>query len=342
MMVAEDSAPLLNERLSLDSKIFRAAGGILVAISMLALSLVASQRGMTFDTQNYRAYFYDCHYTRAQFEFFDEQHFEIGFQLFTRGIATITDSSEIYFFLVTLVSISLFVKGASNIGASRGLALAYFSCSLFPLLFLVQMRQGLADCMAFCGMTYFSNRKHGPALLLLVAAVTIHVSSAVVLLLVVAHGVMGNLRIPWWLSIAFIAIALCAGKILLYGTNWSRVTFYLLNPEYSGPADVFRLSSLKFVLVVGLAIVVFGFRNKAYALLILACATGVLIRFVFYDNYAFSGRLGAHLTFAEVYLIPSMFSRWGYAATAIVFPAFCLLSLYYLLFIEHHHLVELY
>jgi len=68
----------------------------------------------------------------------------------------------------------------------------------------------------------------------------------------------------------------------------------------------------------------------------------VVIRVVFADNAAFSGRLGASLTFSEIFLVPWVLRRLGREFLWVGLPFIDAVSGYYLLFIEHPEILILY
>jgi len=315
--------------------------GVTVLVS-IALGFIAARRGDTYDTAIYRAYFEASLEVPIRWSYFDDSHIEIGFQLLTRAIADLTNNVQIYFFIITVGGLFCIGRTARLCGVNRVSALVYFGCSLYPLLFLVQMRQGLANCVAFYGLALYCHRRYGIALGMLLLACSIHVSAALVALSLIGYILWRRVRISLLPMLVLLALGIYCGKYWLYSMNWSRLEYYLNNPEFNQPANIFRLSTFKY-LFIGLSAAMLSRRSsESQRLLVFICFSAVLMRVIFADNSAFSGRLGASLTFGEIFIVPRLLERCGRGICWLAFPALCAASIYYLLYIEHPEILALY
>jgi hypothetical protein len=309
---------------------------------ILVLSVIAARRGQTYDTEVYREYFQNLQGHPFEWSYFDYWHMEIGFQLLTRAIGAITENTQIYFFIITAAGLICLWRAAHLFAVPPFAALLYFGASLFPLLFLIQMREGFADCLGFCGVAYFARQRYLGSAVLLLFACTIHVSAILIAAFVVGYIAVRKWDLPVIWTICAAAVILLIGKKWLYSTSWSRVQYYLESPEYNEAASIFRLSTLKYVAISCLGLLLLKRRTAATNLLIMSCIAAVVIRIVFADNYVFSGRFGATLSIAEIFLLPCLADRLGRIWLWVGVPVACIISAIYLLMIEHPHILELY
>jgi hypothetical protein len=307
------------------------------------LSLIAALRRDTYDTAIYRDYFRHCHQSNPQWAVYDDQNFELGFQLLTRGIAAATEDAREYFFVLTFAGLACTLGAARLFGIGPLAVLLYFAASLYPLLFLVQMRQGLANSVGFLGLAFYTRGKGLRATSLLLLAATIHVSALLLLMMVICDWMWRRSRTSMGVWIIVVITTIYLGKTMLYSLSWGRVVYYLENPEFNQPADILRISTIKYL---GLAIAAACWLRKRMEepvrLLVITCAAAVVMRVAFSDNAAFSGRLGASLTFCEIFLVPWLLRRLGREFLWMGLPLVGAISAYYLLFIEHPEILNLY
>lgn len=315
----------------------------LALVLAAALALIAGKRGDTFDTAIYREYFNTVADEPIEWAYFDRTHFEIGFQLLTRLIHGATTDVEIYFFLITMAGLWCVIRTAQLLRINAAAVLLYFGASLFPMLFLVQMRQGLANCIGFLGLAYYSRGRNDKAWVFLLAAVSIHVSAFLLFLVMVCDWLWRTTRTSLGVWVMVLVVAIYASKGLLYSMNWSRVDYYLNNPDFAQAANILRVSTFKYVgLAMAASWLMLTRKTADIRPLVIACIAAVAMRIVFADNSAFSGRLGASLTFAEIFLVPWLLRSAGQSVLLIVLPVLCAISAYYLLFIEHREILILY
>lgn len=320
---------------------------LLVSVLSIAvittLAAIAALRRDTYDTAIYRDYFQHCHQSDRQWAFYDDQNFELGFQLLTRAIAAATDDPREYFFVLTFAGLACTLRAARIFGAGPLAVLLYFAASLYPLLFLVQMRQGLANSIGFLGLAFYTRGRGLRAAILLLLAATIHVSALLLLMMLICDWMWRRSRTTMGVWIIVVITTIYLGRTMLYSLSWGRVVYYLDNPEFNQAADVLRISTLKYLgLAVAAACLLRKRMEEPVRLLVITCAAAVVMRVVFADNAAFSGRLGASLTFCEIFLVPWLLRRLGREFLWIGLPLVSVVSAYYLLFIEHPEILILY
>lgn len=313
----------------------------LAAVTILAV--IAALRRDTYDTAIYRDYFQYCHQSDPQWAFYDDQNFELGFQLLTRSIAAATEDPREYFFVLTFVGMACTLHAARMFRVAPLALVLYFAASLYPLLFLVQMRQGLANCIGFLGLAYYTRGKGLWATGLLLLAATIHVSALLLLMMLVCDWIWRRSRTSMGVWIIVIVMTIYLGRTMLYSLSWGRVVYYLDNPEFNQAANVLRISTLKYLgLSVAAAFLLRKRMEEPVRLLVITCAAAVVMRVIFADNAAFSGRLGASLTFSEIFLVPWLLRRLGRGFLWVGLPLVGAVSAYYLLFVEHPEILILY
>ena len=320
---------------------------LLVTVSSVAvitaLAVIAALRRDTYDTAIYRDYFQYCQQSNFKWAFYDDQNFEIGFQLLTRLIAAATDDPREYFFVLTFAGLACTLRAARIFSVNPLAVLLYFAASLYPLLFLVQMRQGLANSIGFLGLAFYTRGRGLRATSLLLLATSIHVSALLLLMMLICDRMWRRSHTTIGVWIIVVITAICLGRTVLYSLSWGRVVYYLDNPEFNQAADVLRISTFKYL---GLAFAGAWLLRKRMEepvrLLVITCAAAVVMRVVFADNTAFSGRLGASLTFCEIFLVPWLLRRLGREFLWVGLPLVGAISAYYLLFIEHPEILILY
>ena len=177
-----------------------------ILLSILLFSVVAGMRyGTGFDHLMYL----------RQYQFCQEGHtlyrqFELGFAVFTKGLARLGFHYSIYFGLLALVQISLLYYGLNH----KKQLLPWFGALLMTSwLFLYLMntiREGIVVCLLVALVPWVQQKRYLWLVLVFLAAVLIHTSALLVIPIVflAANVNIDKVKIQWLLLVYFACVIL--------------------------------------------------------------------------------------------------------------------------------------
>lgn len=133
------------------------------------------------DTINYiYRYFEPFHYMRLG-EVFQYQTDELGFLLFVKIIATITNNAQIFLIITALISVVPVMVLYRNESREAAVCCSFFMISLLFEIFFSGMRQGIAIGLAVPAYYFVKEKKIVQFLLIVALAFTFHVSAVMLL-----------------------------------------------------------------------------------------------------------------------------------------------------------------
>ncbi len=277
-----------------------------------------------------------------------EYNVEYGFIIYNNIIKLISqDSVSLYFFITTFLSLFLFYKSAISLSINPFESLVILAGTYFPLLYLIQIRQGLAIALAIFAVCIFhKDKKIFKFTILSFIALSIHISVFMFIifgfLFLLLKNLLGNILGCLFLFI----ISIILSEFILYffrNFGFEKFEYYVYN--YDESSDLLSLTYVKyyFLLVFSIIISRFNDRNNLKFLLYFLILT-VGFKIGLSEISVLAGRFMSIFSIMEIFIIPvlmrnlniSFFSRF------MVILSYAIFSSYYLLFIKYTHIIELY
>lgn len=157
---------------------------------------------------------------------FRDKSVELGFQLLTVGIRCFTDRYEIYLLIVAAISIVPVMYVFWKLRGELNLSFAVMGYSLFFVVTgMSAMRQFMAVGLGLLAVYYFFTKRYKQSLIVLVAAVSIHISALCLVLLFVF--MITKERRFLQVFLAFLVVGLCViGQAVIGGLLTGRYAIY--------------------------------------------------------------------------------------------------------------------
>jgi len=315
---------------------------------IFALSLIAAFRGSTFDTENYIDIFNNIDWQLGPVSIWNEYHIEYGFIIYN-GLIKFLSQGDIkaYFFISSFIPLYLFYKSADILQVNPVESLIILSGSYFPLLYLIQMRQGLAIALSIYAVcSYYKKRSIAPFFTIGLIAFTIHISSSIFLICGFLYPLYERRwrGISGYLKILFLSLILSSLVIYLFrNSGFEKFNYYVENYDEAG--DLLSITNIKYYVLFAISLLVYKSRpsnNLRFLLYFITLNVG--FRVGLYEIFVLSGRLTSIFSVMEIFVLPLIFKnlKINFWCGLIIIILYSIISLYYLLFIKYTHIIELY
>lgn len=317
-------------------------------ILIVGMSFLAAFRGDTFDTQNYRDIYNNIDWIEGPVNIWNKYYIEYGFIIFNNIIKIIAGENVIiYFFVATFFSLCLFYKSAKLLKVDTFESILILSGTYFPLLYLIQMRQGVAISLAiFAVCLYYKKRSLVQFIIIALISISIHLST---LLFILAGFIY-----PWYEknnknyigNIKIFFFSLTASFFIVYifrNIGIDKFDYYITN--YDEAVDLMSLTNIKYYTLLIVLLIIYnknGDNNFKFLLYFITLNVG--FRVGLYEIFVLSGRLTSIFSIIEIFTIPMIIKNLKinyYFGLFFVF-IYSLLSAYYILFLKYNHIIELY
>jgi hypothetical protein len=318
---------------------------------ILLLTLIASFRGNTFDTAFYVDVFHNIDIDEDMQYLWNTYSMEYLFLLLTFFLRKVTvDSVWLYFFTITFLSLSLIYYSAKNFYLSPINTLLIFGGGYYWLLFMSQMRLGLAISIAYFATSLIINKKYKiylPLLLLFISCL-IHYSIFIYCFILIFYLLSEKIwSKPYRLLIIFILICLSHIIILsfLYQFNFWKIEYYLSNPDFNVKLDLLRFTNLKYIVLTLISIfTLYKYPNKLSQFFCFFMTINLGIRIGYNDIAIISGRVASLFSTLEIFFIPYFLARVISLKNFVTFicVALFILSTLYTIFVSQSYISELY
>jgi hypothetical protein len=319
---------------------------------IIVLSFVAALRGNTYDTIIYRELYDAIGTDISPAESWGFYFIEPVFSYLIYCIKYFFNFSvELFFFSLTLTSLYFFIKCSDYFCSDkyRNWSLSLFAVSYFPLLFFIQIRQGLALTMGmYAAILIFEKRSISLKIVLLMVLSSLIHYTVLIFWIIVFFVLFANKHLKTKTQL-LVALLICCGALsflssYLYLLGLQKLDFYLDNDLYNGDANLLSLTHLKAYALFIVGFIYYKKINKKFDLLLILYSVSILIRVSMRSIEVFSSR-GASLfaifdTFLIICLLNIVIKDYYIKAWLMVFG--CCLQGYLLFFVVHKHLIELY
>ena len=324
---------------------------VIIFLLILLLTLIASFRGNTFDTANYVDVFHNIDIDEDMQYLWDNYSMEYLFLLLTFFLRKVTaDTVWLYFFTITFLSLSLIYYSAKNFNLSPINTLLIFGGGYYWLLFMSQMRLGLALSIAYFATSLIINKKYKiylPLLLLFISCLihySIFIYCFILLFYLLSERIWSK---PYRLLIFFILLFFSYNIIIgvLYQINLWKIQYYLNTPDFYVKLDLLRYTNLKYIVLTFIAIfTLYKYQNKLSQFFCFFMILNLGIRLGYNDIAIISGRVASLFSSLEIFFIPYFLARVNLRkkfATFICVLLFILSSLF-TIFVSQSYISELY
>lgn len=338
MIKIKESKPPKNRYL----KIF-----ILILI-VVFLSLIAALRGDTYDTEVYRDFFENLGETFDPSQSYDNYFISNLFGWVTFGVKKITNNFRVYLFIITFVSLLLYAYSVGVINDNDyAQTFLIFATGYFPLLFLIQMRQGLATTFAYLATALLvTKQKYRLAIVFAAISVLLHEMFYLYWLVVSCVLVQKRFKLKPIYALFPVVVASLA---LYYGSNFysivnmSKMNYYLEHKEYSAEAVLISIVNIKLGVICVIGTVIYRSLSDSHKQIVLILISALILRIGLQKNSTFSGRGTSSMIVLETMIIPKIaryFLNPTFALITVI--GYSIIQVVYLLFIQHTHILELY
>lgn len=284
------------------------------------LAAVVALRGDTRDTSNYVEMYLNLHsFPWSPAAFFETYYMEWGIGVLASVVNNLGLPVEIFFFIISLLTFAAIAKASVEFGLSGWSALPFYLSTFFLVHQLMQIRQGLAIAFAFLFASIIFGRKslNSLAIISAIVAITFHSVSIVPIFFALSLNYLYIYckkyfnDFIWFASILAIVVFACYAAIQAdVALTMDRVSIYMDNDEQVYSRSLSDPANLRAII---LSIILFLFRpsiasgwHRNYMLLLGLYVAHLGIRIGFIDLAILSGRIGASLGFAEIFLLPMM------------------------------------
>ncbi|WP_180116289.1 EpsG family protein [Acinetobacter sp. YH12140] len=316
---------------------------------VIFFSLIASLRGDTPDTYNYKIVYENIFsYSLAPSVFYGQTYMEVGFAYLAYPFKYFDLDFRYFLFFYSILIFYFIKKTSNNFNVNPVYVVLCYSSTFYFYHQWMQIRQGLAVVLGFYFLSLiYTNRRKILASLAMTSALFTHtVVSPFLFFLILRQKKIkrfidqDNYKFIFMIiTLMFVSFAMCR-FLMVYGISYiDRIQTYSTLEE---TRDLFHPANLRGLLLL-VVFLIFRVRNSILSVLIMVYAIGISFRFGFYDFLILSGRLSNIFCFAEIFIIPLIlklrFDRFFVTLLVIIYSLF---SLYFTLELQLPNLIENY
>lgn len=244
-----------------------------------------------------------------------ELNMEYGYVVINSLIRYITDSYTVLFLVISILSVTINAYNYNKYSKYVFLVLLLYFVHTYLYKDLNQIRAGLAAAILLFTIKPIHERKNLKTLVLVIIASLFHLSSVMVLLVLVFKHFLKSKKSILILMVISIIIGLfgIGHKVLNLLPNLgplsTKLNFYLEYTQYNYSIGLLDITNIKNVFFLSLFLILWNrleSRVPYFQTLILFYAISVCFRLIFSDFAIIAGRLSSVLGIVEVILIPSL------------------------------------